>query len=240
MGIGTLINAVGVLLGGALGILIGHRISNNIQQAIMKAAGISVAFLGIIGACEHALKINDGKIVSSGAMVLVVSMTLGTLIGEVLNIEKLFEDLGIYLKRVTKSSGDNRFVDSFILASLTICIGAMSILGAIQDALFHDYSILTAKAVLDFVTILIFTAANGRGSIFSVVPLIIFQGGMTILAKFIEPIMTQDALTNLSMGGSVLIFCVGANLIWNLKLKVANMLPAIVIAVIFAFIPIFN
>lgn len=116
----------------------------------------------------------------------------------------------------------------------------MSILGAIQDALFHDYSILTAKAVLDFVTILIFTAANGRGSIFSVVPLIIFQGGMTILAKFIEPIMTQGALTNLSMVGSVLIFCVGANLIWNLKLKVANMLPAIVIAVIFAFMPIFN
>ena len=237
MGIGTLINAVGVLLGGALGILIGHKISNNIQQAIMKVAGVSVVFLGIIGACEHALKINDGKIVSSGAMVLVVSMTLGTLIGEVLNIEKLFEDLGVYLKRVTKSSGDNRFVDSFILASLTICIGAMSILGAIQDALFHDYSILTAKAVLDFVTILIFTAANGRGSIFSVVPLIIFQGGITILAKFIEPIMTQGALTNLSM---VLIFCVGANLIWNLKLKVANMLPAIVIAVIFAFIPIFN
>ena len=123
MGIGTLINAVGVLLGGALGILVGHKISNNIQQAIMKVAGVSVAFLGIIGACEHALKINDGKIVSSGAMVLVVSMTLGTLIGEVLNIEKLFEDLGIYLKRVTKSSGDNRFVDSFILASLTICIG---------------------------------------------------------------------------------------------------------------------
>ena len=240
MGIGTLINATGVLLGGALGILIGHRISKNIQQAIMKAAGISVAFLGIIGACEHALKINDGKIISSGAMVLVVSMTLGTLIGEVLNIEKLFEDLGIYLKRVTKSSGDNRFVDSFILASLTICIGAMSILGAIQDALFHDYSILTAKAVLDFVTILIFTAANGRGSIFSVVPLIIFQGGITILGKFIEPIMTQGALTNLSMVGSVLIFCVGANLIWNLNLKVANMLPAIVIAVIFAFIPIFN
>lgn len=240
MGIGTLINAVGVLLGGALGVLIGHRISKSIQQAIMKSAGISVVFLGIIGACENALKINDGKIVSSGAMVLVVSMTLGTLIGEVLNIEKLFEDLGIYLKRVTNSTGDNRFVDSFILASLTICIGAMSVLGAIQDALFNDYSILTAKAVLDFVTILIFTAANGRGSIFSVVPLVIFQGGITVLAKFIEPIMTPIALTNLSMVGSVLIFCVGANLVWNLKLKVANMLPAIIIAVIFALLPMFN
>lgn len=237
MGLGTLINAIGVLLGGVLGILIGHRISKNIQEAIMKSCGLSVVFLGIIGACEHALKIVDGKIASHGAMMVVVSLTLGTLIGEILNIELLFEKLGIYLKKVTRSNGDNRFVDSFILSSLTICIGAMAILGSIQDALFNDYSILTAKAVLDFVTILIFTAANGRGSIFSVVPLVIFQGSITLLAKFIEPIMTPMALTNLSIVGSILIFCVGANLLWNLKIRIANMLPAIVIAVVFAFLP---
>lgn len=237
MGLGTLINAVGVVVGGLLGMIVGHRISKSIQEAIMRACGLSVIFLGIIGACEHALKISDGKIASHGAMMVVISLTLGTLIGELLNIEGLFEKLGIYLKRVTRSSGDNKFVDSFILASLTICIGAMSILGSIQDALFNDYSILTAKAVLDFVTILIFTAANGRGSIFSVVPLVIFQGSITLLAKFIEPIMTPIALTNLSLVGSILIFCVGANLIWGLKLRIANMLPAIVIAVIFAFLP---
>ena len=168
---------------------------------------------------------------------LVVSLTLGTLIGELLNIERLFENLGFYLKKITNSGKDNRFVDSFIMASLTICIGAMSILGAIQDALFHDYSVLMAKTVLDGITILIFTAANGRGSIFSVVPLVIFQGGITVLAKFIEPIMTPAALTNLSLVGSVLIFCVGANIIWKLKIRIANMLPAIIIAVIFAFLP---
>ena len=230
MGLGTLINALGVLAGGFVGMLIGHRISKNMQEAIMKAAAISVIFLGTIGACEHALRISENKVVSQGAMMLVVSLTLGTLIGELLN-------LGIYLKKITNSGKDNRFVDSFIMASLTICIGAMSILGAIQDALFHDYSVLMAKTVLDGITILIFTAANGRGSIFSVVPLVIFQGGITILAKFIEPIMTPAALTNLSLVGSVLIFCVGANIIWKLKIRIANMLPAIIIAVIFAFLP---
>ena len=237
MGLGTLINALGVLAGGFVGMLIGHRISKNMQEAIMKAAAISVIFLGIIGACEHALRISENKVVSQGAMMLVVSLTLGTLIGELLNIERLFENLGIYLKKITNSDKDNRFVDSFIMASLTICIGAMSILGAIQDALFHDYSVLMAKTVLDGITILIFTAANGRGSIFSVVPLVIFQGGITVLAKFIEPIMTSVALTNLSLVGSVLIFCVGANIIWKLKIRIANMLPAIIIAVIFAFLP---
>lgn len=236
MGLGTLINALGVLGGGFIGILIGHRISKNMQEAIMKAAAISVVFLGIVGVCEHALKLSENKIVSQGAMMLVVSLTLGTLIGEMLNIERLFENLGNYLKRVTKSNKDNRFVDSFVMSSLTICIGAMSILGAIQDALFHDYSLLMAKTVLDAITILIFTATYGRGSIFSVIPLVAFQGGITVLAKFIEPIMTPTALSNLSLVGSVLIFCVGANIIWNLKIRIANMLPAIIIAVIFAFL----
>ena len=96
MGLGTLINALGVLAGGFVGMLIGHRISKNMQEAIMKAAAISVIFLGIIGACEHALRISENRIASQGAMMLVVSLTLGTLIGELLNIERLFENLGIY------------------------------------------------------------------------------------------------------------------------------------------------
>ena len=111
MGLGTLINALGVLAGGFVGMLIGHRISKNMQEAIMKAAAISVIFLGIIGACEHALRISENKVISQGAMMLVVSLTLGTLIGELLNIERLFENLGIYLKKNKKREKDKRFVD---------------------------------------------------------------------------------------------------------------------------------
>ena len=145
MGIGTLINAVGVIVGGILGILIGSRMSRRIQDSILKSAGFAVLFLGIIGTCQHSLQISDNKLETKGTMMLVISLTFGTLIGEILNIEKLFESLGIYLKRVTKSESDSGFVDAFITASLTICIGAMAILGAIQDGLTGDYTTLAAN-----------------------------------------------------------------------------------------------
>lgn len=236
MGLGTLINAVGVIIGGVVGILIGSKMPKRIQDSVLKSAGFAVLFLGIIGACQHALQISGDKLETKGTMMLVISLTFGTLIGEILNIEKLFESLGIYLKRVTKSEGDSSFVDAFITASLTICIGAMAILGSIQDGLTGDYTTLAAKATLDLFVIMILTVTNGKGSIFSVVPLVLFQGSITVLAKFIEPIMTPQALTNLSLVGSILIFCVGVNLVWNKNIRVANMLPAIVIAVIWAFV----
>lgn len=165
---------------------------------------------------------------------LVISLTIGTLIGEILNIEKLFESLSIYLKRVTRSEGDSGFVDVFITALLAICIGAMAILGSIQDGLTGDYTTLAAKATLDLFVIMILTVTNGKGSIFSVVLLVVFQSGIIVLNKFVEPIMTPQVLTNLSLIGSILIFCVCINLVWNKNIGVANMLPAIVIAVIWA------
>lgn len=237
MGFGTLIDAVGIIAGGLIGMLIGHKISTTIQDAILKVAAVSVIFLGTIGACEQALVLAGNKIVSHGALMLVVSMTLGTLIGELIDIEGMLESLGTKLEKVMGGSGDNSFVTSFIVASITTCVGAMSIIGAIQEALFNDCSVLMAKAVLDFITVLIFTATTGRGAIFSVVPLVIFQGGLTFLAKYLEPIMTDAALSNLSLVGSIMIFCIGTNLFFNMKLRVANMIPAIFIAVIFAFLP---
>lgn len=235
---GTLINAVGVIVGGVIGILIGHRINKNIQDAVLKAAGLAVLFLGIVGVSEKALSINGDTLAAKGSVVLIVSLVVGTLVGEIINIERGFERFGAYLKRVTKSEKDAKFIDAFITASLTICIGAMAIIGSIQDGLFGDYSILMAKAILDMIIILILTSLKGRDAIFSVVPLVVLQGGITLLARFIEPIMTQTALNNLSLVGSVLIFCVGVNLVWDKHLRIANMLPAIIIAIIFAFLPI--
>ena len=128
------------------------------------------------------------------------------------------------------------FVDAFVTASLTVCIGAMAIVGAIQDGIFGDYSILATKAVLDLIIILVMTGALGKGCAFSAIPVAILQGTVTLLARFIKPIMTEPALANLSMVGSILIFCVGVNLVWGKKVRVANLLPAIVIAVIMAFV----
>ena len=107
--------------------------------------------------------------------------------------------------------------------------------GAIQDGVYGDYSVLAAKAVLDLIIIIIMTASMGKGCIFSAIPVALFQGSITILSTFLEPLMTEAALSNLSLTGSILIFCVGVNLIWEKKLRVANMLPALLVAVAWAF-----
>lgn len=123
-------------------------------------------------------------------------------------------------------------------ASLTVCIGAMAIVGAIQDGIWGDYSILATKAVLDLVIIMVMTSSMGKGCVFSAVPVAVLQGTITLLARFVKPLMTEEALSNISLIGSILIFCVGLNLVWGKKVRVANLLPALVVTVVVAFLPI--
>ena len=128
-------------------------------------------------------------------------------------------------------------MDAFVTASLTVCIGAMAIVGSIQDGITGDYSILAMKAVLDLIIIAVMTCSLGKGAVFSAIPVAAFQGSITVLAGVVRSVMTEGALNNLSLIGNVLIFCVGINLVWGKKIRVANLLPAIVIAVIAAFLP---
>ena len=123
------------------------------------------------------------------------------------------------------------------LSGGTVCIGAMAIIGAIQDGLLGDYSLLVTKAVLDFIIVLIMTCSLGKGCMFSAIPVAVFQGSVTALAGLLRPLMTAAALANLSLVGSILIFCVGLNLVWDKRVRVANLLPAVVIAVAAAFLP---
>ena len=171
-------------------------------------------------------------------MMMIGSFTIGTLIGELLNIELRMERFGEWLKAKTGNARDHLFVDGFVTTSLTICIGAMAIVGSIQDGLLGDYSVLAAKAILDLIIVAVMTATMGKGCIFSAIPVAILQGSVTLLAQFVEPIMTETALHNLSLTGSMLIFCVGVNLFWGKMVKVANMLPTIVVAALWAFLPI--
>ena len=169
-------------------------------------------------------------------MMLILSLVIGTIIGELLKIEEGFERLGTWLKEKTGNQGDTGFVDAFMTTALTICIGAMAVVGAVQDGLTGDTSTLLAKAILDMVIVLVLTVSKGKGAIFAVVPLVILQGLITLLAHLIAPIMTPQALSNLSLVGSSLILCVGINLIWGKRIKVANLLPAVLIAIIWAFV----
>lgn len=155
-----------------------------------------------------------------------------------INIDLRLEQFGVWLKEKTGSSGDTTFVDGFVTASLTVCIGAMAVVGAVQDGIYGNYSILAAKAVLDLIIILVMTASIGKGCIFSAIPVGLFQGLITVLAVFIEPFLTETALANLSLTGSIMIFCIGINLIWDVKIRVANMLPTLVFAVLWDFLPV--
>lgn len=227
----------GVLIGGLCGLLFGKRLEERFQETLMSAVGICVLFLGISGCLEEMFVITADGLKSSGSMMMIGCFAIGALLGEWLNLELHMEEFGEWLKRKTGSDGDNRFVDGFVTTSLTICIGAMAVVGSIQDGISGNYSTLAAKAALDLIIVLIMTASMGKGCIFSAIPVALFQGSITLLAGLIEPLMTDQSLSNLSLTGNMLIFCVGVNLIWGKKIKVANLLPAIFLAAAWAFLP---
>lgn len=239
IGLGTLINAGAIVAAGVFGVLFKRFLSERYQEPILKAAGLAVLFMGIGGTLSKMLVPNtDGTALAiQGMMLMVLSLVLGTVVGEILDIDGGFERFGQWLKRKTGSTGDAMFVNGFVTASLTVCVGAMAILGSIQDGIYGDYSLLAAKSILDFAIILIMTASMGKGAAFSAIPVFLWQGGITLLASFIEPFMTDAVLTNISLVGNVLIAAVGINLIWPRTIKVANLLPAIVFAVAFTYIP---
>jgi len=237
-GLGTVINTAAILAGGVFGGVFGRFLNDSAQDTLTKACGVSTLFIAITGALEKMLSVQDGVIVSSGSMLVVICLAIGAVVGEYLDIEAAFERFGQWLKVKSGNARDKGFVDAFVTASLTVCIGAMAIVGSIQDGIQGDYSILATKAVLDLIIIMVMSCSMGRGCVFSAIPVAVFQGSITALAGLVKPLMTDAALDNLSLVGNVLIFCVGINLVWGKKIRVANLLPAIVVAVIAAFLPI--
>ena len=235
-GMGTVINIAAIIAGGLIGLIFRKVISSGYQETLTQAAGVCVLFVGIGGAIQEMMTVSGNSLESGGTMMIVASFAIGSLIGEWINLELRMEQFGNWLKVKTGNSREKLFVDAFVTASLTVCIGAMAVVGAIQDGISADPSTLILKAVLDMIIICVMTASMGKGCVFAAIPVGIFQGTITVLARAVQPLMTERALSNLSLTGSMLIFCVGVNLIWGKKLKVANMLPAIVIAVICAFL----
>ena len=236
IGLGTVINTLAIIVGGILGVLFGKLINERIRNTLCIACGICVMFIGLSGALEGMLSVSDTGIVSKNSMLLVGCLCLGAFFGELINIEDAFERFGEWLKIKTGNSKDAKFVDGFVSASLTVCIGAMAIVGSLKDGIEGDISILVTKAVLDLIIILVMAGSQGVGCIFSALPVAVFQGSITALSTLIKPIMTPLALSNLSFVGAVLIFCVGINLVFGKKVRVANLLPSIVVAVAAAFV----
>ena len=161
---------------------------------------------------------------------MIGSLVIGTVAGTWLGIDAAIRRLGEALKARFGRADDVKFVTGFVVSSLTVCIGAMAVVGSIEDGINHDATILTAKAVMDAVIIAAFAASMGRGCLFSALPVLVFQGVITLTAGLIGPYLTSDAVNNISLTGSMMIFCVGVNLIWGEKFKVADMLPGLLVA----------
>lgn len=237
VGLGTIINSAAIVVGGIFGLLFGKFMKERIQDTLLKACGVCVLFIGIAGAMEGMLKTSGSSLLSGRSMFIVASIALGAVVGEILNIEHGFDRFGEWLKVKTGNAKDKGFVNGFVTASLTVCIGAMAVIGAIRDGISGDYSILVTKAILDMIIIMVMTCSLGKGCIFSAIPVFVFQGIITALARLIKPLITTAALANLSLVGSILIFCIGVNTVWDKRIKVANLLPSLVFAVAIAFLP---
>ena len=233
-GLGTIINTAAIIAGGILGGFFGNLLKERHQDSLCKTCGVCTLFIGITGALEGMLTVEGNSVTSGGALLIIACLAIGALIGEILNIEDAFERFGAWLKIKTGNAKDKRFIEGFVTASLTVCIGAMAIVGAVEDGIHGNYTILAAKALMDFVIILVMASSMGKGCIFSAIPVGLFQGSVTLLARLVEPLLTAAALSSLSLVGSVLIFCVGVNLIWKNTIRVANLLPALLVAVAWA------
>ena len=239
-GLGTLINTLAIIAGGLVGFFFGRFIPKRVQDSLVSCNGVCVIMIGICGAVAGMLKINDGALETQKSLLLILTMVFGTITGTALNLEKGVERFGNWLKKKSNSSKDSMFTDAFITSSCTVCIGAMAIIGSINDIVYADISVLLVKSILDLITVCALTCALGKGCIFSALAVLIFQGAVSAIAFIIKPIMTDLALADLSFVGSVLIFVVGLNLIRDKKISVVNMLPSIVFAVVFSLIPSLN
>ncbi|MCM1126864.1 MAG: DUF554 domain-containing protein [Lachnospiraceae bacterium] len=232
-GLGTIINTGAVVAGGILGMVLKKGIPENCQKVLMQACGVATIFIGVSGVLKEMLVINGSSIETQGTFLLILSLVLGGLAGSLLSIEDRLERLGELLKRKLHSEKDAQFVEGFVTSTLVICIGAMAIVGSIEDGLTGNFSTLTAKAILDFVIVIVFASTLGKGVIFSAVPLFLYQGVITVLASVIGDFMSPSLISNISFIGSALIFCVGINIAFGKKINVGNLLPALLVPIIY-------
>lgn len=236
IGSGTLINVAAILVGGALGLLCKRLFAERVQQTLLKANGLCVLFIGISGALGEMFTVQGTALRVRGTMIVILSFVCGALLGEAIDIDRRLERFGLWLRRKSGSEGDATFLNGFLTASFTVCIGAMAVVGSIEDGMHGDFSLLAVKAVLDLVIVAVMAASLGKGCLFSAIPVFLFQGSITLLARWIAPLLSAAALRYLSLTGSMLIFCVGVNLFFDQKIKVANLLPTLLFAAAFSYL----
>ena len=222
---GALINAAAILFGGGLGLLLRGKISEKFAQSIIRAIGLCIAIIGIQGA------------LAGDVMLLVISMALGAIIGELCKIDEALKRLGDWTqKKFSRGEAHSTFSEGFVTATLLFCVGAMAVVGSIDSGLRGDHSIVFTKSVLDALTSIILASTLGLGVLFSAVAVFIYQGSIEFFAGFLQNVFTDPLITQISAVGGVMIFAIGLNMVLDAKIKVANLLPGLLVAAAYYFL----
>lgn len=223
---GTIINTIAVIAGGSIGLCIKRGLPERINQAVTYMLGLSTCVIAINGLLGTMLTVDTatGRVSSSGELLLLGCLALGTVIGELLHIEEGLEKAG---DAVEKRLGASHFSKGFISASVLFCVGAMTIMGSIQDGLGHGYTILLTKSSLDFIASIVLAASLGVGVLCSAATVLVYQGALTLLAGALGDILVGALLDQICMVGYAIVLCIGINFFGVVKIKTANLLPAL-------------
>lgn len=234
IGLGTIINVIAIIVGATVGILLHKFIPERLQKTVISGVGLSVCFVGVSGVISKMLTYENGAFNTKDTMLMVASLVIGAFVGELLNIEKQLERFGDFCKGRIKLKGQNsRFTEGFVSASLLFCVGAMAIVGSLEDGLSGNYSTLFAKSLMDGTISIFFASTMGVGVMLSILPVALYQGAITLLAGVIKPLLSDVLVSQISLVGSVLIFAIGLNMCANTKIKIGNLLPAVLVPVFY-------
>lgn len=225
--LGTIVNCIAIIIGCLLGLIVKGRLSERISTTIMSGLGLCVLYIGISGA----LKGED-------TLLMIISIALGALIGEVIDVDRWLNRLGHYLEsKIRKKDGQTiSIAEGFVTASLLFCVGAMAIVGALESGLKGNHETLFAKSLLDGISSIIFTSSLGIGVIFSAVTVLIYQGVIALGAGFLSSFLSSTVISNISSVGSILIIGLGLNMLGVTKIKIANLLPAVLLPILFGIV----
>ena len=237
IGLGTLINVAAIVVGGGIGLAGGKRLSSRAQQTLIRGMAVCVLFVAIGGVMEEMLVVENGALRTRGTLMLVVSIALGGLMGELLDLDRRMRTLGDWVQTKTErlvkgDSGAPSISEGFVTASLLFCVGAMAIVGALQDGLTGDHSTLFAKSLLDGISSIVFGASLGLGVSFSAVAVLIYQGLIALLASFLAPLLGDAVIAEMTCVGSLLIVALSLNMLGLTKIKVMNLVPAILLPIV--------
>ena len=224
--IAQVVNAAAIVIGALLGNRLRGGISERFRSILMQAMALAVMLIGITGAIK-----------TTDALIVVVSLAIGALVGEGINIEKRLEQAGDALKSRVKGA-EASFTQGFVSASLIFCVGAMAIVGSLDAGLRGEYSTILTKSLIDGITAAMLASTLGIGVIFSAVAVFVYQGAITLLAGLLQPLLTDAIITEMSAVGGLLIFAIGMNMQGITKVRVGNLLPAIFVPL--AYIPLVN